>query len=130
MITLTFVADTPEELKRDVLFFTQHKIAEVPGSATVEEKRSYTASAEFHPDSEPAPDPKPEPEPEKVTEPEADGPISESEAVELRVLCEKFCAADKEGKKKIKEFLTTHKVSRITALPKSMLDEFKKAVAI
>lgn len=128
MITLTFVADTPEELKRDVLFFTQGKISEVPGSATVEEKRSYTASAEFHPDSEP--DPKPEPEPEKVTEPETDGPISESEAVELRVLCEKFCAADKEGKKKIKEFLTTHKVSRITALPKSMLDEFKKAVAI
>lgn len=145
MITLTFVADTPEELKKDILFFSQGNIKEVPGSVSIKEERSYTASASYQSDSDmkpepvPAPEAKaeapakqaPEPKPEAAPEEKAavtDGLITEAEAVELRVLAEKFCAADKDGKKKIKEFLGKHNVPRITALPRSLISAFREVL--
>lgn len=141
MITLTFVADTPEELKKDLLFFSQGNIKEVPGSVSIKEERSYTASASYQSDpdrkQEPVPTPEAEAPAKQTPKPEAapekkdavpDGPITEAEAVELRVLAEKFCAADKDGKKKIKEFLTKHNVPRITALPRSLISAFREAL--
>lgn len=46
------------------------------------------------------------------------------------MLCEKFCAKDKDGKKKIQAFLKEHNVQRITVLPESLIEEFKKVVMI
>ncbi len=60
--------------------------------------------------------------------PPAEPVISEDQAVELRIACEKFCAADPEGKKKIQRFLKEKGVTRITALPVSLLPEFKAVV--
>ena len=55
--------------------------------------------------------------------------ISEEEAVSLRIACEKFCAADKEGKKKIQQFLKDKGIARITAMPVSCLADFQAMVA-
>ena len=56
--------------------------------------------------------------------------ISEAQAVTLRVACEKFCAQDPDGKKKIRRFLKDKGVKRITALPVSLFAEFQSMVAL
>lgn len=146
MVILRF-SGTAEEILQDMLTFTESRAiiaaAREAADEMKEEKKQEPVPCPKTKEKAPAdraPDPKPEgspepkkglPEPKKgLTEPEADGPISESEAVELRVLCEKFCAKDKDGKKKIQAFLKEHNVQRITVLPESLIEEFKKAVAI
>lgn len=133
MITLTISAETPDELAAYLRGLTQNSTPAVP---------PLTPLAEWIEDHPPVHPPEVlPPEPPKVPKPETpeapkpeplktDGPISEAEAVELRVLCEKFCAVDKEGKKKIQAFLKEHNVQRITVLPESLIEEFKKVVMI
>lgn len=141
MITLTISAETPDELITYLRGLTQSSTPAVPPLTPLAEW--IEDHPPVHPPEVLPPEPPkaPKTEPPKVPKPETpeapkpeplktDGPISEAEAVELRVLCEKFCAVDKEGKKKIRAFLKEHNVQRITVLPESLIEEFKKVVMI
>ena len=68
--------------------------------------------------------------PHEAEEPPAEPVISEDQAVALRVACEKFCAQDPDGKKKIRQFMKGKGVKRITALPVSLFAEFQSMVAL
>lgn len=68
--------------------------------------------------------------PHEAEEPPAEPVISEDQAVALRVACEKFCAQDPDGKKKIRQFLKEKGVKRITALPVSLFADFQSMVAL
>lgn len=129
MITLTISAETPDELITYLRGLIPKSTPVVPPLTPLAEW------IEDHPPEVLPPEPPkvPKPETPEAPKPEplkTDGPISEAEAVELRVLCEKFCAVDKEGKKKIQAFLKEHNVQRITVLPESLIEEFKKVVMI
>lgn len=141
MITLTITAENPVELAAYLRGLTQNSTPAVPPLTPLAEW--IEDHPPVHPPEvlPPKPPKAPKPEPPKVPKPETpeapktdppktDGPISEAEAVELRVLCEKFCAKDKDGKKKIQAFLKEHNVQRITVLPESLIEEFKKVVMI
>lgn len=149
IITLTITAETPVELAAYLRGLTQNSTPAVPPltplAEWIEDHPPVHPPEVLPPKPPKAPKPEPrkapKPEPPKVPKPETpeapkpeplktDGPISEAEAVELRVLCEKFCAVDKEGKKKIQAFLKEHNVQRITVLPESLIEEFKKVVMI
>ena len=156
MITLTIVADTPEEIRRDVqrLFPCGMPAAvpavsvpaETPAPApagvlpmkTIIENAKGKPAEEAAPavppaapaeETHPAETPTPAPAGGETAEPPQEPVISEAQAVELRVLCEKFCARDAEGKKKIQHFLRQHGVARITAMPVHLLEDFRKLVA-
>lgn len=141
MITLTISAETPDELITYLRGLIPKSTPVVPPLTPLAEW--IEDQPLVHPPKAQKPEPRkaPKTEPPKVPKPETpeapkpeplktDGPISEAEAVELRVLCEKFCAVDKEGKKKIQAFLKEHNVQRITVLPESLIEEFKKVVMI
>ena len=149
MITLTISAETPDELityLRGLIpkstpvvppltplaeWIEDHPPVHPPEVLPPEPPKVQKPEPRKAPKTEPPKVPKPEPpEAPKTNPPKTDGPISEAEAVELRVLCEKFCAKDKDGKKKIQAFLKEHNVQRITVLPESLIEEFKKVVMI
>ncbi len=149
MITLTITAENPVELAAYLRGLTQNSTPAVPPltplAEWIEDHPPVHPPEVLPPKPPKAPKPEPrkapKPEPPKVPKPETpeapkpeplktDGPISEAEAVELRVLCEKFCAKDKDGKKKIQAFLKEHNVQRITVLPESLIEEFKKVVMV
>ncbi len=99
-----------------------------PLAEIIEKAKGYMAlkTAETGPES--AEKEPPKESTHEAEEPPAEPLISEDQAISLRIACEKFCAADPQGKKKIQQFLKEKGVSRITALPVSLLPDFKAVV--
>lgn len=147
MISLNITAETPEELLRNLRGLcggipqeaapaapetpVTHPAQDAPAvqpMADIIEKARGAKKQETAPESPAVPAPQGSIPPEAL--PPQPPVISEAQAVELRVLCEKFCAQDPEGKKKIQRFLKDHDVPRITEMPTALVDEFKAAVAV
>lgn len=144
MISLNIMAKTPEELMRHLRGLCggipQDAAKEVPAAPAapeapaVQPMADIIAKARGAKTAETASESPAVPAPQESIPAEAKAPeppvISEAQAVELRVLCEKFCAQDPEGKKKIQRFLKDHDVPRITEMPPALVDEFKAEVTV
>lgn len=109
------------------------------GAAIAEEAKEPAPAPAPAPVSASAPAPQPEaakaPLPEKKGVP--DNPflvyakdviqcISEGQHNEIKFICGKFVAAKPDNRKKLRAWLTEHKVKRLSELPESLYEEFKK----
>lgn len=52
--------------------------------------------------------------------------VTEDQHNELKGICSKFVAANSKNRNKLRTWLTDHKVKRLSELPESLYEEFKK----